>query len=324
MCVHDSAPPCTLAAMAACLSWWTQLQHSEASGSTRHWLGPASSACDLHRGLTPYPQCCQSRPCVTPTHAGIEFPKLQPAAFDGVRGLAAKADIAADAIIVSVPRQAALTLPPKQRCPCPVSPSHSVSLQPSCTHLASQSLAFGCDWLQRLQKWITWVASSSGCVFVAVTVDVWERGQAIEDRRLQQATAAATPGPAAVPLPGPQAASVGSPCVGSTAYSPAAIAATATTVDTSLCSQEFVSSSYWDAAPWFVKLGVRLLCEQRKGTASPFYQWLQQLPQQVRVPGGSLWVAVVVSEVLLAVLLSVVSATAAAAVVLRAAAVPTC
>ena len=83
------------------------------------------------RGLTPYPPLLPLtltyHPlslCVSPTHpAGIEFPKLQPAAFDGVRGLAAKADIAADDIIVSVPRQAALTLPPKQRCPCPVSHS---------------------------------------------------------------------------------------------------------------------------------------------------------------------------------------------------------
>lgn len=56
--------------------------------------------------------------------AGIEFPKLQPAAFDGVRGLAARNDIPADEIIVSVPRQIALTLPPKQRCPCPVSTAH--------------------------------------------------------------------------------------------------------------------------------------------------------------------------------------------------------
>jgi hypothetical protein len=46
--------------------------------------------------------------------------------------------------------------------------------------------------------------------------------------------------------------------------------------------QEFVNASYWDASPWFVKLGVRLLCEQRKGAASPFTQWIQQLPQQVR------------------------------------------
>lgn len=58
---------------------------------------------------------------------GIEFPKLQPAAFEGVRGLAAKSDIAVDDIIVSVPRQAALTLPPKQRCPCPVSGSISAA-----------------------------------------------------------------------------------------------------------------------------------------------------------------------------------------------------
>lgn len=42
-----------------------------------------------------------------------------------------------------------------------------------------------------------------------------------------------------------------------------------------------MTAAYWDASPWFVKLGVRLLDEQRKGTASPFSQWIQQLPQQV-------------------------------------------
>lgn len=47
-----------------------------------------------------------------------------------------------------------------------------------------------------------------------------------------------------------------------------------------------MTPAYWDAAPWFVKLGVRLLCEQRKGSASPFSQWIKQLPQQVRVMCG--------------------------------------
>jgi hypothetical protein len=51
--------------------------------------------------------------------AGIASPKLKPATFNGVRGLAASSDIAFDELLVSVPRQAALTLPPKQRCPCP-------------------------------------------------------------------------------------------------------------------------------------------------------------------------------------------------------------
>lgn len=51
--------------------------------------------------------------------AGIAFAKARVAAFGGERGLAAAADIAADDVIVSVPRGAALTLPPKQRCPCP-------------------------------------------------------------------------------------------------------------------------------------------------------------------------------------------------------------
>jgi hypothetical protein len=49
-------------------------------------------------------------------------------------------------------------------------------------------------------------------------------------------------------------------------------------------TQEFVSPAYWDSSPWFVKLGVRLLCEQRKGAASPLHQWIQQLPQQVCLP----------------------------------------
>ncbi|WIA22825.1 hypothetical protein OEZ86_009775 [Tetradesmus obliquus] len=53
------------------------------------------------------------------TSAGIQFPKLKPATFSGVRGLAASSDIQVDDVIVSVPRGKALTLPPKQRCPCP-------------------------------------------------------------------------------------------------------------------------------------------------------------------------------------------------------------
>jgi hypothetical protein len=48
-----------------------------------------------------------------------------------------------------------------------------------------------------------------------------------------------------------------------------------------LYPQEFVTPAYWDSSPWFVKLGVRLLCEQRKGPGSAFSQWIQQLPQQV-------------------------------------------
>ena len=51
--------------------------------------------------------------------AGIDFPRLRPASFAGLRGLAAAAPIGADDVIASVPRGAALTLPPKQRCPCP-------------------------------------------------------------------------------------------------------------------------------------------------------------------------------------------------------------
>jgi hypothetical protein len=43
-----------------------------------------------------------------------------------------------------------------------------------------------------------------------------------------------------------------------------------------------VAPAFWDASPWFVKLAVRLLAEQRQGPGSARHQWLQQLPQQVR------------------------------------------
>lgn len=50
--------------------------------------------------------------------AGIQFGKLKPATVDGERGLVANQNIAVDEIVIQVPRKAALTLPPKQRCPC--------------------------------------------------------------------------------------------------------------------------------------------------------------------------------------------------------------
>lgn len=86
-------------------------------------LLPHPSPSSLH----PHPTPCQPHACCQPTE--IQFAKLQPAAFDGVRGLAAKNDMAADEIIVSVPRQTALTLPPKQRCPCPVSTAGVLPMQ---------------------------------------------------------------------------------------------------------------------------------------------------------------------------------------------------
>eukprot|EP00775_Hariotina_reticulata_P001404 gene1404-1747_t len=98
--------------------------------------------------------------------AGISSAKLKPATFNGIRGLAASIDIAFDELLVSVPRQAALTLPPKQRCPCP----------------------------------------------------------------------------------------------------------------------QFVHATYWDTAPWFAKLAVRLLHEQRQGQQSQYQAWLQQLPRTVNSP----------------------------------------
>lgn len=51
--------------------------------------------------------------------AGIAFDRLRPAQFGGLRGLVAAAPIKTDDIILSVPRQVSLTLPPKLRCPCP-------------------------------------------------------------------------------------------------------------------------------------------------------------------------------------------------------------
>jgi len=98
--------------------------------------------------------------------AGVAFDRLRPAQFGGLRGLAASAPISADDLIISVPRPAALTLPPRQRCPCP----------------------------------------------------------------------------------------------------------------------EYVSAEYWDAAPWFVKLGLRLLAEKRRGAGSALAQYLQQLPKSVDTP----------------------------------------
>lgn len=49
---------------------------------------------------------------------GIQFGKLKPAVVDGERGLVANQSIGVDDIVIQVPRQVALTLPPKQRCPC--------------------------------------------------------------------------------------------------------------------------------------------------------------------------------------------------------------
>ncbi|GBF88574.1 hypothetical protein Rsub_01289 [Raphidocelis subcapitata] len=98
--------------------------------------------------------------------AGASFERLRPASFAGLRGLAAAAPIKADDLILSVPRGAAITLPPKQRCPCP----------------------------------------------------------------------------------------------------------------------EFVTPAFWDAAPWFVRLGVRLLAERAKGPSSGLAPYLQQLPKAVDTP----------------------------------------
>lgn len=98
--------------------------------------------------------------------AGIAFDRLRPAQFAGLRGLAASAQIKTDDLVLSVPRQAALTLPPKQRCPCP----------------------------------------------------------------------------------------------------------------------EYVTAEFWDSAPWFVKLGVALLAEKKKGAGSRLHQYIQQLPKDVDQP----------------------------------------
>ncbi|KIZ03308.1 hypothetical protein MNEG_4645 [Monoraphidium neglectum] len=98
--------------------------------------------------------------------AGVAFDRLRPAAYGGLRGLAAAAPIKTDDLILSVPRAAALTLPPRQRCPCP----------------------------------------------------------------------------------------------------------------------EYVTAEFWDAAPWFARLGVRLLAERAKGGASRLQRYLQQLPKDLDTP----------------------------------------
>jgi hypothetical protein len=98
--------------------------------------------------------------------AGVAFDRLRPAAYGGLRGLAAAAPIKTDDLILSVPRAAALTLPPRQRCPCP----------------------------------------------------------------------------------------------------------------------EYVTAEFWDVAPWFARLGVRLLAERAKGGASRLQRYLQQLPKDVDTP----------------------------------------
>lgn len=51
--------------------------------------------------------------------AGIEFPKLTVAYFDGVRGMAARAAIVPGDALVQLPRDSALLATPGQRCPFP-------------------------------------------------------------------------------------------------------------------------------------------------------------------------------------------------------------
>ncbi len=47
---------------------------------------------------------------------------------------------------------------------------------------------------------------------------------------------------------------------------------------------DFVSVDYWAAAPWFVRMGILLLNEKRKGSASQLAQYLSQLPTSVDSP----------------------------------------
>lgn len=49
---------------------------------------------------------------------GIYFAKLKPAEFQRLRGMGAVSDIKMDDVVLSVPRAAAITLAPKQKCPC--------------------------------------------------------------------------------------------------------------------------------------------------------------------------------------------------------------
>jgi hypothetical protein len=96
----------------------------------------------------------------------ISCSKLKPATFGGLRGMVASADIKTDDLLVSVPKQAAITLAPKQRNPC----------------------------------------------------------------------------------------------------------------------RDFVTDEYWGAAPWCVKLAIRLLYEQRLGASSSKQPYLASLPSRVDVP----------------------------------------
>ena len=50
---------------------------------------------------------------------GIVSASLSPSTFSGLRGLAAVAAVKPDDVLISVPRKAALTISPKQRCPFP-------------------------------------------------------------------------------------------------------------------------------------------------------------------------------------------------------------
>lgn len=51
--------------------------------------------------------------------AKIEIHKVQPAVFEGLRGMAASGPIKAEEQLISVPRATAITLAPKQNCPFP-------------------------------------------------------------------------------------------------------------------------------------------------------------------------------------------------------------
>jgi hypothetical protein len=154
--------------------------------------------------------------------------------------------MAADEIIVSVPRQTALTLPPKQRCPCPVSTASVLSMQ--AVH-ALVVLAYGLQLCIALA--LLWALLQRSVHQYIMPTKCKQLRQGLKPAQTHSRSPHLHPDPTT-----PRSSSLPH-------------------------TQEFVSPAYWDASPWFVKLGVRLLCEQRKGAASPLAQWIQQLPQQV-------------------------------------------
>lgn len=50
--------------------------------------------------------------------------------------------------------------------------------------------------------------------------------------------------------------------------------------------KDFVTSEYWDAAPWFVRLALMLIHEQQQGAGARLAGYLEQLPLSVDLPNS--------------------------------------